>query len=994
MKIPGLFLCRGKETKMKKQLFKWLSALLVICFVFSGLSLNAFALQWDGSSTGGGGGGSPAGPNGYAVRTTDDNCLGYRFSVVDKNGNNKVSKVIDVFRNTTYGNMEYSSAYKFTVKYNKKQLINNQNSGFGTSKNTNNCYKEADMGFASVLPTPSGMNSWQSNHNNLNRILSTLGVGSVSNLKNGDKVLVEPLYDVRLQGTYHSVTTTELAIYGKYILGVNSNGGSSSTSESWGFISSYTNRHYPNSLYTPDGQGLWTGTGAIGSSSRATFYDIINKGYGVGIAYTETKPDFSPNLSVNVCETWKGSKSSRTFHYGTSNGSAFGNYSYANGYPILNDTVWFAVNFPAESENCYVRQTVWVNGGGSISRNVYSNSNTWYDVALSPTTVDAGRSSYTVKARVDWIDSGGNILKWGAEKTFYVPIRPKINRYQVSMYDITGTMSAYKGDGGGSGVVYAGQRVRAEYTYTSNNSWTSYNHLRGAMYRWINGAWSRVKPWNSSTGDADLYVDSAGINNGSPYKKYSDLGLVTVPDNSANTNGANRIPFLLWTHWTSDVSRTQEDKWIDIPMVKADVALTQIRLIGESGYYLDSQSLEAGQKVTVQYTYKNNTSCTVYINGYNNDRTQIPGIYAIPANGTINVNGYSFEVPNQRSISIWGGVYLENLGIYNTSYETNGMNNAFILLCKVNHPLQLTPITPNATYREATSVITSYWLTNGYRDNYTPSDQITVRFRVYRANGSLITTAIKTQAVVPGNDMNLVYFKWSVPTGLNYGNVTIMADVLQNSVYYNLISRSYSTMPYFYYETPDTQFENTAPTGFSPPSAPTNKNGYATWWEYSYSGSSFVRNYYGIGIYSGGTNAITPATGTTATQNGGTWTMKSGYGVSLQAYNALTSISGYLIPSSDAYTGAQYGCALFPEYNYTYTSGRCRTLDRSGSYWNFPINGSYGKVHFTPLWYPNGSYTVKVMKSDCWTPSGMILSETVTNVIQISGSAYDDWYIQ
>jgi hypothetical protein len=35
-------------------------------------------------------------------------------------------------------------------------------------------------------------------------------------------VLVEPLFDVRLQSIYHSVTVTELAIYGKHILGVTS----------------------------------------------------------------------------------------------------------------------------------------------------------------------------------------------------------------------------------------------------------------------------------------------------------------------------------------------------------------------------------------------------------------------------------------------------------------------------------------------------------------------------------------------------------------------------------------------------------------------------------------------------------------------------------------------------------------------------------------------------------------------------------------------------
>ena len=66
-------------------------------------------------------------------------------------------------------------------------------------------------------------------------------------------------------------------------MGGSSNGGGSSTSASWGFIAAYTNKHYPNSLYTPDGQGLWDGVGAL--SKQATFYTIINTGYGVGIAF-------------------------------------------------------------------------------------------------------------------------------------------------------------------------------------------------------------------------------------------------------------------------------------------------------------------------------------------------------------------------------------------------------------------------------------------------------------------------------------------------------------------------------------------------------------------------------------------------------------------------------------------------------------------------------------------------------------------------------------
>lgn len=970
---------------MKKKIAKLMTCVLVVATLFALSCISASALSWDGSSTGGGGNTTSAGPNGYAIRTDADNCIGYRFSVVDKNGGTKNGAVIDVFRNTYYGNYEYSNAYKFNTKYNKKQLINNQDAGFSTSKNTTNCYTETNMGFASTMPAASGMSSWQNDGRNLDPVLRKLGIAGIADLKNGDKILVEPLYDVRLESVYHALTVTEIAIYGKHILGASSNGGTSSNSGSWGFISSYTNKYYPNELYTQDGQGLWSGVSAL--SNRATFYTLINSGYGVGIAYTETKPDFSPNLSVYCCEAWPGSVSSRNSnHYGISYGSTFANWTYGHGYPTSGSSLWYAVNFPAESQNCYVRQTVWVVGGGSTSRNVWSNSNTWYDVALSPTTVSSSTSYYTVKARIDWIDSSGNVLKWGSEKSFYIPIRPVINRYQVSMIDILGNTAAYSGSAGTSGAVYVGQRAYAQYMYTSGNSWTSYNDLWGAMYKW-NGEWVRVKGENTT----DVTASNTGISSSASKIVTSDLGYIRVPDNSGS--GSNRIPFKLTTQWYSDGAHTQESSWIDIPIVKADVAITNIGLISDDGYYLDPTDLEAGDHVTVQYTYQNNSSVKVYINGYKNDKNQISGIYEIELGKSINVNGYSFEVPNQRKFNIWGGVYLEGAGIYNTTWETVGTNNSMTLNCEVNHPLRIYPISPNASYREGTDVISSFWVQNGFRDDYIPTDEITAHFNVTKSDGTIITVVTKPNVVVPGNDKNLVYFKWRVPEGLNGSSVKITASIIDDGAFYNSYTRFYSTIPYTISETPDTQFEASKPSGFTAPTSPTASTGNATWWEYSYSDSSYIKTIYGYGIYNNSTKEITPATGSTAVLNGSDWTMKSGYGISLRAYNAGVFISGCAYPSYPAYTGIQYAYATFPEYEYSSASGNCRTLEKSGQYWVFRQNVDYGRIHFTPLWYPDGGYIVKVTKRDCWTPAGMLTASVVTNTITIKDSAYDDWFV-
>lgn len=123
-------------------------------------------------------------------------------------------------------------------------------------------------------------------------------------------------------------------------------------------------------------------------------------------------------------------------------------------------------------------------GGSWTSRNVYSNNGAWYDVALSPATVDAGRSSYVVEARVDWIDSSGSVLQYGTVKTFYIPVRPKINRYQVTMYDYSGLAAAKGGASGYSGAVYVGQRIYPQYTFTSENTWTSSNNFRGSLLTW------------------------------------------------------------------------------------------------------------------------------------------------------------------------------------------------------------------------------------------------------------------------------------------------------------------------------------------------------------------------------------------------------------------------------------------------------------------------------------------------------------------------------
>lgn len=977
---------------MKRVLKRLLAGILAVSLSLCG-AMGAAALSWDGSAAGGGGEGSAATTKGFSIRYADvgTNCLGYRFSVVDKYGNTKNGLVLDVFRNTKYGNSSYTADYKFSTKYNKKQLILYQNSNFSTVKTSAGCVKETDMGFATSLPTPDGMGSWQDRRDNLNPVLYNLGFsGGISSLVNGDKVLVEPLFDVRLETIYHSVTVTELAIYGKWLLGANSNGGSSSNSDTWGFISNYTNRHYPNSLYTPDGQGLWTGASAL--SGRATFNVIINSGYGVGIAYAETKPDFSPTLSVQCCEVWRGDLSARTYHYGTSNGAYFGNYSYINGYPIMGDKIWGSIYFPPESQDIRVRQSVRLAGGYWASRNVTlsssSSSSQWLDVSLQPPTVDAGRSCYVVEAKQDWLDSSGNVQKSGTVKTFYIPVKPKVNLYQATMYDVTGSVAARAG-AGSTGALYVGQRVRPYYTYTSDNTWTSYNHFQAYLYGWVSGSWRT--PY---AGDGpDLSLTYQGISSGTPVSRYSNLGLYTVPDNSGS--GSNQMRIILSTQWASDPNHTGQGTTLFIPIFKADAELANIRMITEDGYY--TSTLWTGEKYTPQYTYKNNTGVRILVEGYNPDGSKI-GLYAIPANGSINVNGKAFTAPTDSSTyAAVGSVYLEGAGFGNTQYESNGSNNAKTVTFPVKVPVSIESLTPNSLYREGVSVVTSFRVKNAANANLTPTDKVSVCFRVYKG-GTQLYTATKNDVVIPANGDNLVYFKWLVPSGLSGSSLTLQGEISVNGTVYHTDSMTHGTEQVVVSQTPDTVFEKRPPSDFrliSPPS----RSGLTTtqWSEWIYENRTFIKKTYGLTMDPASKPVLTPDPDSPSRQyQGGKWTMKSGYGYTVNWPVTTKTGSGLLSPPAAAITPSQDVRLYFPEFQYGMTLGQYRTLDAAGTNtFVLPVNpnADNDRLHFVPLWYPDGDYTVQGYAGDLWTPVGMMSGYLTSDPITIKESAYDDWYV-
>ena len=118
--------------------------------------------------------------------------------------------------------------------------------------------------------------------------------------------------------------------------------------------------------------------------------------------------------------------------------------------------------------------------------------------------------------------------------------------------------------------------------------------------------------------------------------------------------------------------------------------------------------------------------------------------------------------------------------------------------------------------------------------------------------------------------------------------------------------------------------------------------------------------------------------------------MKSGYGIDQIVAASITS------NQSTAVTSPQNAVSYFPEFQYqTY----CRLLERvqSGPSARFEFQSNHfstykNRTHFTPIWMPDGPYTVNTWALDAWTPVGM-LSMNLTDSLTIRGSLWDDWKV-
>ena len=310
-------------------------------------------------------------------------------------------------------------------------------------------------------------------------------------------------------------------------------------------------------------------------------------------------------------------------------------------------------------------------------------------------------------------------------------------------------------------------------------------------------------------------------------------------------------------------------------------------------------------------------------------------------------------------------------------------------------PEQPEPTDYDYEYRVDTDVITPVTLYAGSEIN--PDGPATVTFTI---KGS---TYRMRNIVIPEGDSQLAWVKWHTPSEPQDITITVRTNrgtLSQTTIKAKVVDLSGN-------DPPDPKATDTAGS-WRPSSVPSREEkSYAAWsvwwaqwhpyWVWHSTGDDdgywvdegwydFFRDNYSASMTA--TTRIEPDEKVpTAAGN----TMKSGYGVS----NTVTATVSTSAPMSH-YTYGQTAVSYFPEFHYT---TYWRLLDRlsSGKTARFQfaenIYSTYKqRVHFSPVWFPDGSYTVNTHVMDIWTPAGMLCAN-LTDSVTISGSLYDDWHI-
>ena len=793
-----------------------------------------------------------------------------------------------------------------------------------------------------------------------------------------------PSSQTKTYGTTLTLSSTKPTRTGYTFLGWSTS--STATSATYSAGGSYTN-NASVTLYAVWSVNTYTvsynANGGSGAPSSQT------KIYGTALTLSSTKPTRTGYTFIG----WSTSSTATSATYTAGS-------SYTSNSSVTLYAVW-KLNTYTVSYNA--------NGGSGAP----SSQTKTYGVTLTLSSTKPTRTGYTFlgwstsSTATSATYSAGGSYTSNSSATLYAVW--SVNTYTVS-YNANGGSGAPSSQTKTYGVTLtlsATKPTRTGYTFlgwSTSSTATSASYSAGGSYT-SNSSSTLYAVWSINT-----YTVSYNANGGSgaPSSQTKTYGSTltlssTKPTRSgydflgwATSSTATSINYASGGSYTNDASVTLYAVWektnYEFSISNLTVSESEPYRYGEITVKVRTDSWDrrnAYNDIPVQLYYDGRLMSTQYV-----DFTA----YGV-ANLTFTL--YVGDTPGRRPIEV-------RINWSNRSNETDTSNNSVTTTINVkefDYEMSVENVTITDSYCAGETVISSFTVRNDSSHDIIPGMGNTAKFTAYYYNGSqkvVIATDTWNNVVIPSGKANLVYFKWTVPSNLAgktvYCECTINSDAALNEENRGNNTATFSTSVVTIAEsqTPNTRYENTAPGSYKGNNAPSNSTDKATWTMWVYENDQFVLKTYGIQI-STTSPVITPGDDCkTAVYANGKWTIRSGYGFTISYSPTVTTISGYNNPGSSAYTSIQSVYATFPEFNYATTSGNYRTLQYVNGTWQFVQNSNAansGRIHFIPVWFADGNYTVSVTATRVWTPVGVISATRTANTFNIEGSIYDDYFV-
>lgn len=407
----------------------------------------------------------------------------------------------------------------------------------------------------------------------------------------------------------------------------------------------------------------------------------------------------------------------------------------------------------------------------------------------------------------------------------------------------------------------------------------------------------------------------------------------------------------------------------------------------------DKSSYEAGETVRVTAVAVNlgnkaisSTTMKLEINGIG---THSKTVSSLAANGGTRTIVFNFTAPT--ALAAQTITLRATMDPDNSIRESNESNNTrtTTLGVKALRP-DITIIGSTATdWYAGKEVVVSATVKNLTAQ---PAPSVQVRFAI----GNVVLTE---SVPIAGNGSNLVVFRFTVPQTGDY-TVRFIADasnaIGETDENNNTLSKDISVfnLPSSIVLDPDDVGIEQQHSVYGLRELPTTTNSnYHTWQEVRLESGNYVTKNYWVRL----TTSFEISPDSSIAYSNKPDVMESGFGV--QVVCTTTLATNYDHP--EKLVGVQMVWVRYPESGYgqtvewqnvrdslTVMSGAVGDTSITWQYATNPYSVAASRLHFTPLWFPDGAYTVWAQAFYAWSPAGQ-LYDNETYSVTIDGDMYD-----